>query len=96
MEEPKNKKCFIRLLITAYIIFLIWLVVFIVTGNNPPRINSTEITVLFIIAILVLSESFDSFSLGKLFTITREVKKKEQEIEIVKKENCIDSKTVFN
>jgi hypothetical protein len=38
--------------------------------------------------VLVLSESFDSFSVGKLISISREVKKKEKDIEKLEKQNA--------
>ncbi len=52
------------------------------------EINSGIITLLFLLLILVLAESFDSFSLGKLISITREAKKNEKEVQKLEKKNA--------
>ncbi len=42
---------------------------------------------LCLLLVLVLSESFDSFSVGKLISISKEVKKKEKEVEKLESQN---------
>jgi hypothetical protein len=45
------------------------------------------VTLLCLLLLLVLSESFDNFSVGKLISISREVKKKEKEVEKLEQKN---------
>jgi hypothetical protein len=51
------------------------------------EISSGIITLLGIILVLVLSESFDNFSIGKVIQISREIRKKEKEVEKLEKRN---------
>ena len=51
------------------------------------QINQGVIVLLLMILVLVLAESFDSFSIGKLISITREAKKSEEQKEVLEKRN---------
>lgn len=51
------------------------------------EISSGAITLILILTILVLSESFDNFSVGKLVSISREAKKKEAEVKELEQKN---------
>jgi len=56
---------------------------------TEPRgvINSSAITLVLILVVLVLSESFDNFSVGKLVSISREAKKKGTEVKELEQKN---------
>lgn len=51
------------------------------------EISSGVITLILILTVLVLSESFDNFSVGKLVSISREAKKKEAEVKELEQKN---------
>jgi len=88
MPEVKKTNRFVRLLIVALCLFIAMLILskFYVF---PPlgQLNAGVLTLLGLLVILVLSESFDNFSLGKLMTLSREVEKKTEEVKTVKNEN---------
>ncbi len=52
------------------------------------KIDGGFLVVAALIVILILSESFDSFAVGKLVSFSREVKKKEQEVEKLETQNA--------
>ncbi len=51
------------------------------------EINSGIITLLSMLLILVLAESFDNFSIAKLFVVSREAKKKEATVKDLEQKN---------
>lgn len=51
------------------------------------QITAGIITLLAIVVILVLSESFNKLSLGKILSLSREIERKEKETTVVKSEN---------
>ncbi|PET65157.1 hypothetical protein CN514_12365 [Bacillus sp. AFS001701] len=84
----RNNSIFVRVLIFLFIVFLIFLVLTSFYRNAIPfDFNAGLITVLLIITLLILSEAFDNLSIGKLFSLSREVKQKEEEVEKSKEEN---------
>lgn len=89
LGEKRQINYFIRVLIVLFIVFLGYLVLTSFTKSQPPfSISTGIITLLLLITILILSEAFDNFSVGKLLSISREIKKKEEEVGKVKKENA--------
>ncbi|WP_320008447.1 hypothetical protein [Maridesulfovibrio sp.] len=88
MSEFENKPNeFVRALIIMFCCGLAFMVGYNFLFVEPVgEINSSAITLLVIMLVLVLSESFDNFSVGKLFSISREVKKKEQKVQKLEKE----------
>lgn len=52
------------------------------------EISAGIVTLLCLLLVLVLAESFDSFSIGKLISISREAKKKEREVDKLEKQNA--------
>lgn len=88
MESPENKEnWFVRILIVGLCLFIVALISFNYFWIEPKGvISSGLVTLLLILLVLILSESFDNFSLGKLLSVTREVKKKEQEVEKLEKD----------
>lgn len=79
---------FVRVLIIAFCGFLGTLVVYRFFYVEPKaEISSGLLVILAFILVLVLSELFDSFSIGKLVTISRELQLKENEAKSLKEEN---------
>lgn len=77
-----------RVLIVLLCLFLTGLIgyrffVFPPLGDLSPGV----LIVLALVVVLVLSESFDSFSIGKLLSLSREVEKKKTEVAEVRREN---------
>jgi hypothetical protein len=77
----KNSSSFVRILIVLFCLFLAAMVSYkFVWGQPRAEISAGIITLLCMLLVLVLAESFDNFSLGKLITISREAEKKEREV----------------
>lgn len=90
MDNPEKKEnWFVRALIVLFCLLLASMVGFSYFGVEPRgQINSGVVTLLLLLLVLVLSESFDNFSIGKLISITREAKKKEKEVQKLEKEKA--------
>ncbi len=90
MEEvAKKTNWFVRILISAFCLLLVGMVLYRYLCVEPRGdITAGVITLLCLLLVLVLSESFDSFSVGKLISVSREVKKKEKEVEKLEKQNA--------
>jgi hypothetical protein len=79
---------FVRLLIVAFCAFLGTLVVYRYFYIDPKAEISVGLLVLLaFILVLVLSELFDNFSVGKLVTMSRVLKDKDAQASELKKEN---------
>ncbi|HIF9110516.1 TPA: hypothetical protein ACX6PT_003302 [Photobacterium damselae] len=79
---------FVRVSIYILAIFIAGLIVSgFVLGEPSYQISPEIITMVLIILILFLSESFNNLSLGKLVTLSREKKEKEKENSGLKAEN---------
>lgn len=90
MSQSENKEgsTFVRVLISIFCILLTSMLLFNYVWVEPKgEINNGIIILLFLLLILVLAESFDSFSLGKLISVSREAKKKEKEVQTLEKKN---------
>jgi len=84
----RKSNWFVRVLIIFLCLFLAYLIgyrffVFPPLGD----LGLGVLVVLALVVVLVLSESFDSFSIGKLLSLSREVEKKKTEVSEVKREN---------
>ncbi|MGG5827424.1 hypothetical protein [Aeromonas salmonicida] len=88
MDNPgKKENWFVRGLIVLFCLLLASMIGFSYFGVEPKgQISSGVITLLLLLLVLVLSESFDNFSIGKLISITREAKEKEREVKNLEKE----------
>lgn len=85
----KNTNWFVRGLISVFCLLLVAMIGYRYIWVEPRGdINPGVVTLLCIVLILVLAESFDSFSVGKLISISREAKKKEKEVEKLEKQNA--------
>lgn len=88
MPQDSKKNLFVRILIVLYVVFLLVLVsVSFWKGQPPFNLSASSSTLLLLVTLLILSEAFDNLSLGKMLSLSREVKKKEQEVTSTKKEN---------
>lgn len=87
-ERPSSTKLFVRILIVALCLGLSALVYMSFAFSSPPYVISTGIvTLVSLIVVLVLSESFNQLSVGALLTLKREVAKEQAEKDAVKSEN---------
>jgi hypothetical protein len=81
---------FVRVLIVAFCIFLATLVVYRYFYVEPKAdISGGLLVVLAFVLVLVLSELFDNFSVGKVVTMSRALKEREQEKTELKRENMV-------
>lgn len=87
-EQRKQPNQFVRWLISIFCLLILFMVLYRFFNVEPKGdINAGVITLLCILLVLVLSESFDNFSIGKILSVSREVKKKEQEVEKLERKN---------
>ena len=88
MELLTRSNWFVRALIVAFCLFLATLVVYRYFYVDPKAdISGGLLVMLAFILVLVLSELFDNFSIGKLVTMSRTLKEKEQQTTELKREN---------
>jgi hypothetical protein len=89
MDVPDKKPSwFVRVLLVLFCILLGGMVTYRYIWIAPrAEINAGIITLLCMLLVLVLAESFDSFSLGELITITRKVEAKEKEVAKLQEKN---------
>lgn len=87
--EPSNKPSWItRVLTVGFLGFLGFLVIESFYKTSPAfAISAGILIVLALMTVLVLSEAFNSFSIGKLLTLSREVTKTTQEKQELKTDN---------
>ena len=90
MEEVSKKtNWFVRVLISAFCLLLVGMVLYRFICVEPKGdITAGLVTLLCLLLVLVLAESFDSFSVGKLVSISREARRKEKEVEKLEKQNA--------
>lgn len=89
MDSPNTHgNWFVRVLVVAFCAFLGTLVVYRYFFVDPKAdISAGLLVLLAFILVLVLSELFDNFSIGKLVTMSRAMKEKEARTTELKKEN---------
>ncbi|NRD75654.1 hypothetical protein HQQ94_21005 [Shewanella sp. VB17] len=73
MENTEKKSnWFVRCMIVAFCALIVAMIAFSYFYIEPKgEINAGVITLLSLLLVLVLSESFDNFSIGKLVSISR-------------------------
>ncbi|CUJ16735.1 Uncharacterised protein [Achromobacter xylosoxidans] len=88
MDQPPSS-LFVRILITIFCLFLGVMVVFRFFFLEPRgEISSGLLVLLSLVLVLVLSELFDNFSIGKLVNMSKSLKEKEAQKTELKKENA--------
>lgn len=86
--ETKKPNWFVRILIILLCILIVGLIYFNFFWTCPPaHISSGLLVLVAFLTILVLSEAFDNFSLGKLLSLSRTVSQKETQNKELRKEN---------
>lgn len=85
---PEKINYFVRTLVVMFVIALLSMI-FISFYSAEPKYQITTgiITIIGFVLVLVLSESFNNLSLGKVLSLSKDVQKKESEKEQVKSEN---------
>ncbi|WP_329833304.1 hypothetical protein [Stenotrophomonas geniculata] len=87
--ESGKPNYFVRTLLALLCVLLAAMVVFRYLKVEPQgEITAGLLALLGLLVVLVLAESFDSFSVGKLIAISREVRKKEAEVDKLEKQNA--------
>lgn len=88
MNEVKkcSKGQIIALVLTSLLITGLIIGAFLFSAQNKFIISSPIITLVCLLIILVLSNSFDNFSIGKIFSMSREVKESKEKIKVLEKE----------
>lgn len=97
METHKTPNNFVRSLVVLLCILLAGMLAYNFFLTEPlGEINTGLISLIGILVVIVLSESFDSFSVGKIIAISRENKKKEMAINRLTGENDELRKQIIN
>ena len=87
MTENKTNY-FVRALITGLSGFIVWIIAYSFLSLEPKGVISAGIiTLIIILVVIILSESFDNFSVGKMLTMSRDIKTKEGSINKLNSEN---------
>ncbi|MDF3005320.1 MAG: hypothetical protein K0S22_1792 [Oscillospiraceae bacterium] len=84
----KKKSILSRIIIAILCLAMLSIACFsFIYGNPPYTISDGMIYIFLVIVILLISESFETFSIGNLITLKREVKEKTNEVEKLETEN---------
>lgn len=95
--SDKKSSHFVRMLIVGLAAFIIWIISYsLLAPDSKGAISAGMITLVILLVIIVLSESFDQFSVGKLFSLSREVEKKDKSINTLNTENTNLRKELVN
>lgn len=87
-ENSKKPNLFVRSLIGLLCALIAGMIAFRYLSVEPVGEITVGLLILVgLLVVLALSESFDSFSVGKLISVSREVKKKEAEIVKLERRN---------
>lgn len=88
IEKAQKTNWFVRILIMIFSTLLAWMVYASFTKSASPfSLNAGTITLIGIITIVILSESFNNLSVGQLISLSRKAEKIEEENEKLEKEN---------
>lgn len=86
--EDKPTNYFVRVLILILVFALAALVYFKVFETEPKgQIDAAVLTIIAFTTVLVLSEAFDNFAIGKLISLSRENKKNVKQVEKLEGQN---------
>lgn len=95
--KDKKTNWFVRILIIILSLFILVIIMVNFLFTVPKgEINYGIITLLLLVIVLVLSEVFDNFSIGKLISLNKENKVKDNNINILKDENKTLREEVIN
>lgn len=86
--DDKKPNWFVRILIILLCFFIAGLIYFNFILSYPPaKISGGLLVLVAFLTVLVLSESFDNFSITKVLTLSRTIREKEVNNQELKKEN---------
>lgn len=86
--ENKRTNYFARILILVISLFIAGIIVYnFFFADQKGQINSNIVALIAILVVVVLSESFDNFSVGQFLTVSKEKKEKDAELKKVASEN---------
>lgn len=87
---PERSSWFTRVLVLACALLITAIAAYnFFFADTKGSISAELIILVAILVVIVLSESFDRFSVGKLLSLSREKKKQETEIQNLAKENAV-------
>ncbi|MBS3798980.1 hypothetical protein [Pseudoalteromonas sp. BDTF-M6] len=93
----KSSNNFVRALIVGLSGFILWIIAYSFLSLEPKGTISTGIiTLIVLLVVIVLSESFDNFRVGKMLTMSREIKAKDSSINKLNSENTELRKELVN
>lgn len=86
--ETKRTNYFARVLILVLSFFIAGIIIYnLFFASQKGQINSNIVALIAILVVVVLSESFDNFSVGQFLSLSREKKEKDTELKRVASEN---------
>ena len=85
--SEKKVNWFVRTLIILFCIFVLSMIAFSFFWVKPAgEISTGVLSLLSVLLVVILSESFDNFSIGKLISLSRDAQKKEKSIKQLEKD----------
>ncbi|KQA50418.1 hypothetical protein CGT77_03405 [Vibrio cholerae] len=95
--NDKKVNYFVRCLIVGLAAFIVWIISYsLLSPDSKGAISAGMITLVILLVVIVLSETFDQFSVGKIFSLSKEVAKKNGSIVRLKNENTELRKELVN
>lgn len=88
-SQKKVSPLFRGLLILFSLLVLFMITYSFFFSTSPGVIDSGIVTLLSVLLVVLLSETFDNFSIGRIITISREVKKKERTVHRLENEKAM-------
>lgn len=95
--NDKKINYFVRALILGLAGFIVWIVAYSFLSLKPEgTISNGIIALIVLLVVIILSESFDNFSVGKILTMSREIIVKDNSINKLNSENTQLRKELVN
>ena len=95
--KDKSPNYFVRTLIVGLSLFISWMIGYNFISVDPiGEIGTGLISLLAFLMVIILSEAFDNFSVGKVISLNRENSKKEKDVSSLKSENSELRKQIIN
>ena len=93
--NKKSMQCFLNVLLGILYFSIIGMIICSFIFESVV-IDGKVVTLVLILVILTLSGRFDNFSIGKLFTVSKNLKEKAKENEILRSENIKLRNNLYN
>lgn len=89
MDQRDAVNWWVRIQVGALTLFLVAIAAYRVWVAQPPaQIDAGLLAILALVIVLILSEAFDNFSVGKLLSFSKRIEKKEKEVEKLEDQNA--------